>query len=87
MIDNELANNEQSPIQGPMGFSFLGLSPNLWRLALVLAITQFSIGLWKWEYGVFLETIFEPWQIGITFSIIPLSHLLGSILAGKSLIS
>ena len=48
--------------------SFLGLSPNLWRLALVLAIGQLSIGLWKWQYSIFLETLIDPWQMGLTFS-------------------
>ncbi len=41
--------------------SRLGLSPNLWRLAAVIAIAQFSTSLWKWEFGIFLEGFLEPW--------------------------
>ena len=47
----------------------LGLSPNLWRLAAVIAIAQFATALWKWEFGIFLEGFLEPWQIGLVFSI------------------
>jgi hypothetical protein len=62
--------------------NFLGLSPNLWRLAFVLAIGQLSIGLWKWHYSIFLETVIEPWQMGLTFSIGTFAALIGSILSG-----
>ncbi len=48
--------------------SILGLSDNLWRLALVVGVAQFSFSIWSWQFGIFLETIIEPWQMGLTFS-------------------
>lgn len=62
----------------------LGLSPNLWRLAAVIAIAQFSVSLWKWEFSIFLEEslLFEPWQLGLVFSIATLTGLLASGFAG-----
>ncbi|MHA1905232.1 MAG: hypothetical protein ACW977_14865 [Candidatus Thorarchaeota archaeon] len=60
----------------------LGLTPNLWRLALVLAVAQFSIGLWKWQYGIYLETIIEPWQMGLTFSVGMFAALFGNFFSG-----
>jgi MFS family permease len=61
---------------------FLGLTPNLWRLAVVLAVAQFSIGLWKWQYGIYLETIIEPWQMGLTFSVGMFAALFGNFFSG-----
>ena len=60
----------------------LGLSPNLWRLAAVIAIAQFATALWKWEFGIFLERFLEPWQIGLVFSIATLTGLIGSVGSG-----
>ncbi len=60
----------------------LGLSPNLWRLAAVIAIAQFSTSLWKWEFGIFLEGFLEPWQIGFVFSIATFTGLIGSVSSG-----
>ncbi len=62
----------------------LGLSPNLWRLAAVIAIAQFSTSLWKWEFGIFLQDslLFEPWQLGVVFSVATLTGLLSSGFAG-----
>ncbi len=33
-----------------------GLSGNLRRLALVTGIGQFSMSVWVWQFGIFLET-------------------------------
>ena len=77
MAEDELAMTNESKKSG-----FLGLSPNLWRLAFVLGIGQFSIGVWKWQYSIFLETLVEPWQMGLTFSIGTFAALVGSILSG-----
>ncbi|MGY5859709.1 MAG: hypothetical protein RTU63_10090 [Candidatus Thorarchaeota archaeon] len=60
----------------------LGLSSNLWRLAAVLAIAQFSTALWKWEFSVFLEGFLEPWQMGIVFSTATFTGLIASIFSG-----
>lgn len=60
----------------------LGLSPNLWRLAAVIAISQFSTSLWKWEFGIFLEDFLAPWQIGFVFSIATFSGLIASVFSG-----
>jgi predicted MFS family arabinose efflux permease len=61
---------------------FLGLSPNLWRVAFVLAISQLSISLWSWEFSIFLNDIIEPWQMGLVFSLGTFAALVGSILSG-----
>lgn len=60
----------------------LGLSPNLWRLAAVIAIAQFATSLWRWEFGIFLEGFLEPWQIGLVFSIATFTGLIGSVSSG-----
>jgi len=60
----------------------LGLSPNLWRLAAVIAIAQFATSLWKWEFSIFLEGFLAPWQIGLVFSIATLTGLIGSVGSG-----
>ncbi|MFX1482424.1 MAG: MFS transporter [Promethearchaeota archaeon] len=60
----------------------LGLSPNLWRLAAVIAIAQFATAVWKWEFSIFLEGFLAPWQIGLVFSIATLTGLIGSIASG-----
>ena len=60
----------------------LGLSPNLWRLAAVIAIAQFSTALWKWEFSIFLEGFLEPWQIGFVFSLATFSGLIASVFSG-----
>ena len=61
---------------------FLGLSRNLWNLSIILAISQFSIAIWKWQFGIYIETIIEPWQMGITFSVGTFSALVGSFVIG-----
>lgn len=60
----------------------LGLSTNLWRLAAVMGISQISVALWKWEFGIFLEEFLQPWQLGIVFSVATFTGLIGSISAG-----
>ena len=60
----------------------LGLSSNLWRLAAVLAIAQFSTALWKWEFSVFLEGFLDPWQMGVIFSTATFTGLIASIFSG-----
>ena len=60
----------------------LGLSPNLWRLAAVIAIAQFATSLWKWEFGIFLEGFLAPWQIGLVLSIATFTGLIGSVGSG-----
>ena len=60
----------------------LGLSSNLWRLAAVLAIAQFSTALWKWEFSVFLEGFLDPWQMGVVFSTATFTGLVASIFSG-----
>ncbi|TFG34647.1 MFS transporter [Candidatus Thorarchaeota archaeon] len=61
---------------------FLGLSKNLWRLAAVLAIAQFSTALWKWEFSIFLEGFLEPWQMGVVFSGATFAGLVASVFSG-----
>lgn len=61
---------------------FLGLSGTLWRLAVVTGIAQFTMSLWNWEFSIFLETILEPWQMGLTFAVSTSASLIGYILSG-----
>ncbi len=76
--------SQETSYSNAEGSGFLGLSRNLWKLALMMGVAQFSIGLWKWEFGIFLEygVLFEPWQMGITFSTGMLATLLGSFISG-----
>lgn len=62
--------------------SILGLSDNLWRLALVVGVAQFSWSIWGWLFGIFLETIIEPWQMALTFSAGTLAMIVGLPVSG-----
>lgn len=59
-----------------------GLSPELWRVGILLGLAQFSIGLWLWQFDVHLNSFLEPWQLGITFALRPLAALAGAYSAG-----
>jgi MFS family permease len=72
--------DENESLQSASGF--LGLNRSLWRLAIVTGIAQFSISLWSWEFGIFIETFLEPWQMGLLFSISTIASLLGYFLSG-----
>ena len=60
----------------------LGLDSELWRVAFLLGLAQFSVGLWNWQFSVHLDTFLEPWQIGLTYSARPVAMLLGGYLSG-----
>lgn len=62
----------------------LGLNMNLWRLALVTGLAQFSMSLWGWEFSIFLEfdVLLAKWQIGMAFSIGTLAMILGYMASG-----
>ncbi|MFX1416132.1 MAG: MFS transporter [Promethearchaeota archaeon] len=66
----------------PSSGRFLGLSGNLWRLALVTGIAQFSFSLWGWEFSIFLYSIIELWQIGLIYSTGTFAMLIGYLMAG-----
>ena len=59
-----------------------GLSGNLWRVAIVIGIAQFSTSLWSWQFGIFLADVVERWQIGLTFSIGTFAMILGYLASG-----
>jgi MFS family permease len=60
-----------------------GLSRNLQRLALVTGIAQFSMSLWAWQFGIFLEAnLNQLWQIGLTFSIGTFAMIIGYGISG-----
>ncbi|MGD9397332.1 MAG: hypothetical protein PVJ05_12945 [Candidatus Thorarchaeota archaeon] len=60
-----------------------GLSGNLQRLALVTGIAQFSMSVWAWQFGIFLQAnVNHLWQIGITFSIGTFAMILGYAISG-----
>ncbi len=61
---------------------FLGLSRNLWKLALVMGISQLAISLWKWQFSIFLETFMAPWQMGLVFSIGTFAGLIAAFVSG-----
>jgi len=73
---------DQIKIDNRVRPGFLGLSSNLWRLAAVLAVAQFSTSLWKWEFSIFLEGFLQPWQMGIIFSSATFTGLVASIFSG-----
>ncbi|MFW9833073.1 MAG: MFS transporter [Candidatus Thorarchaeota archaeon] len=60
-----------------------GLSRNLQRLAVVTGIAQFTVSIWSWQFGIFLQaSMNEYWQIGITFSIGTFAMILGYVISG-----
>ena len=60
-----------------------GLSGNLQRLALVTGIAQFSMSIWAWQFGIFLEgSVNHLWQIGLTFSIGTFAMIVGYAISG-----
>jgi MFS family permease len=61
---------------------FAGLTANLWRLALVIGVGQFSISVWSWQFGIFIETLIEPWQMGLTFTASSIAGIIGVPLSG-----
>ena len=62
----------------------LGLNMNLWRLALVTGVAQFSMSLWAWEFTIFLQKDvgLVPWQIGAAMSIGTLAMIIGYMASG-----
>ena len=62
----------------------LGLNMNLWRLALVTGVAQFSMSLWAWEFSIFLEYDVGVlrWQIGAALSIGTLAMIIGFMASG-----
>ncbi len=60
----------------------LGLSGNLWRLAGVAGVAQFSMSLWAWQFGIFLSGVVEKWQIGLTFSVGTFALIVGYAVSG-----
>ncbi|MFW9847256.1 MAG: MFS transporter [Candidatus Thorarchaeota archaeon] len=79
---NDIMVETESLVKESVGSGFLGLSNNLWRLAIVVGIAQFTISIWNWEFSIFLETFLEPWQMGLTFSISTIASLTGYFLSG-----
>ncbi|MFW9809678.1 MAG: hypothetical protein ACFFE6_09885 [Candidatus Thorarchaeota archaeon] len=60
-----------------------GLSGNLRRLAIATGIAQFSMSVWIWHFGIFLEaSLNHLWQIGITFSIGTFAMIVGYGISG-----
>jgi len=60
-----------------------GLSGNLQRLAFVTGIAQFSMSMWIWQFGIFLEaSVNHFWQIGLTFSIGTFAMIVGYAISG-----
>ncbi len=63
--------------------SVLGLSPTLWRLALVIGVGQFAWSIWGWQFSIYLRTVpLLEWQLGLTFSIATFATLLGFPISG-----
>ncbi|MHA2020592.1 MAG: MFS transporter [Candidatus Thorarchaeota archaeon] len=73
--------DDTTPAKSPTR-EILGLRPELWRVAVLLGLAQFSVGLWNWQFSVHLDTFLEPWQIGLTYSARPVAMLLGGYLSG-----
>ncbi len=61
---------------------FMGLNRNLWKLAAVMGVVQFSVALWKWEFSIFLRTMVDPWQMGLIFSFGTLASLVAGFVSG-----
>ncbi|MFX0045350.1 MAG: MFS transporter [Candidatus Hermodarchaeota archaeon] len=80
--EGQVASTDDVRQRRPSSRQFLGLSGNLWRLALVTGIAQFSFSLWGWEFSIFLYTIVELWQIGVIYSTGTLAMLIGYLMSG-----
>ena len=61
---------------------YYGLSPRLWRLAIVTGIAQFSVSIWTWQFGIYAAGIVEEWQLGFIYTVGTLLTLAGYLLAG-----
>ncbi len=70
------------PVVKPPARRIGGLTGNLWRLALVIGVAQFSMSVWTWQFGIYIETIVEPWQMGLTFTASSIAGLIGVPLSG-----
>lgn len=66
----------------PIPYRRGGLTKDLWRLALVVGVAQFSMSVWTWQFGIYLETLVEPWQMGLTFTAGSIAALIGIPLSG-----
>ena len=71
-------------VMGGRSRKILGLNMNLWRLALVTGLAQFSMSLWGWEFSIFLEmdVMLAKWQIGLAFSTGTFAMILGYMASG-----
>jgi MFS family permease len=69
-------------ILSPIRYRRGGLTTDLWRLALVVGVAQFSMSVWTWQFGIYMETLIEPWQIGLTFTASSIAGLIGVPLSG-----
>ncbi|MBN2228905.1 MAG: MFS transporter [Candidatus Thorarchaeota archaeon] len=70
------------PVIKPAARRIGGLTGNLWRLALVIGVAQFSMSVWTWQFGIYIETLIEPWQMGLTFTASSIAGLVGVPLSG-----
>ena len=75
--DNELEDSQESQVHRRGG-----LSRNLWRLAIVIGVAQFSMSVWSWQFGIYMETLLEFWQMGLTFSIGTFASIIGFLSSG-----
>jgi MFS family permease len=70
------------------GRVILGLSGRLWRLAIVVGVAQFSMSLWSWQFGIFMQDVLtDPlqmqMQMGLTYSSGTLATLAGYLASGS----
>ena len=84
MPENTSSGREESVSGGQSHTTFLGLTANLWRVALVVGISQLSIALWKWEYSIFLLQRIDALQMGLVFSVGTAMGLIGSFASGAA---
>ena len=82
MADMEAERPIQEDTDNQLQETFFGLTPRLWRLAIVIGVAQFSWSIWGWQFGIFLQTFLTEQQIGITFSAGTIASLAGLPLSG-----
>ena len=83
--DVQSYNSEILPVvMGGRSRKILGLNMNLWRLALVTGVAQFTMSIWAWEFSIFLEldVLLAKWQIGMAFSVGTFAMILGYMASG-----
>ena len=79
---DDIPQDSVTKVVSDSSMEYFGLSPRLWRLAIVTGIAQFSLSIWSWQFSIYAAGIVEEWQLGVIYSVGTLLTLIGYPLAG-----